>query len=135
MRCTEVLDMVLWMREFNQSGKGRIEFTGFDMQTPDVAAGIVKDFVASADPGYMGSVTSALHQIENFAPGPSFGIATATFPIKDAIGKRVRLSVQVDGTQYLAKTDFDLDFESSTPKGFNTAGKGYMVEPDSKIFP
>src|ERR671927_351649 len=33
----EVLDMVQWMREFNQSGKGRVEFTGFDMQTPDVA--------------------------------------------------------------------------------------------------
>ena len=30
----EVLDMVLWMREFNKSGKGRVEFTGFDMQTP-----------------------------------------------------------------------------------------------------
>ena len=28
----EVLDMILWMREFNQSGKGHIEFTGFDMQ-------------------------------------------------------------------------------------------------------
>lgn len=37
----EVLDMVLWMREFNKSGKARVQFTGFDMQTPDVAAGIV----------------------------------------------------------------------------------------------
>jgi erythromycin esterase len=25
------------MREFNASGKGRVEFTGFDMQTPTVA--------------------------------------------------------------------------------------------------
>src|SRR5438093_4375466 len=33
----EVLAMVEWMRKFNRSGKGRIEFTGFDMQTPDVA--------------------------------------------------------------------------------------------------
>jgi hypothetical protein len=30
----EVLNMVLWMREYNRSGKGRVEFTGFDMQTP-----------------------------------------------------------------------------------------------------
>ena len=82
----EVLDMVLWMREFNQSGKGRIEFTGFDMQTPDVAAGIVKDFVAGVDPDYTDSLRKAIHQIENFAPGPNFAIATATFPIKDAIG-------------------------------------------------
>ena len=33
----EVLAMVQWMRQFNLSGKGRLEFTGFDMQTPDVA--------------------------------------------------------------------------------------------------
>src|SRR5438874_3666950 len=33
----EVLDMIRWMREFNKSGKGRVEFTGFDMQTPTVA--------------------------------------------------------------------------------------------------
>src|SRR6516165_9088410 len=33
----EVLDMVLWMREFNKSGKGPVQFTGFDMQTPKVA--------------------------------------------------------------------------------------------------
>src|SRR5258706_6709840 len=42
----EVLSMILWMREFNKSGKGRVEFTGFDMQTPTVALEIVRDFVA-----------------------------------------------------------------------------------------
>src|SRR5271157_263787 len=41
----EVLDMVQWMRAFNQSGKGRVQFTGFDMQTPDVALRIARDFV------------------------------------------------------------------------------------------
>src|SRR5258708_3787765 len=30
----EVLTMIKWMRAFNQSGKGRIEFTGCAMQTP-----------------------------------------------------------------------------------------------------
>jgi erythromycin esterase-like protein len=30
----EVLAMVQWMRAFNASGKGQIEFTGFDEQTP-----------------------------------------------------------------------------------------------------
>ena len=30
----EVLDMILWMREFNKSGKGRAEFSpDLDMQT------------------------------------------------------------------------------------------------------
>jgi erythromycin esterase len=45
----EVLDMILWMREFNQSGKGHIEFTGFDMQTPTMAAQNVRDFVMVND--------------------------------------------------------------------------------------
>jgi erythromycin esterase len=48
----EVLEMIEWMRAFNQAGKGRIQFLGFDMQTPEVALKIVSDFVRSADPGY-----------------------------------------------------------------------------------
>src|SRR5712671_2640042 len=55
----EVLDMVLWMREFNKSGKGRIEFTGFDMQTPAVALQIVRDAVAKDDPEYAAALESA----------------------------------------------------------------------------
>ncbi len=31
----EVLDMIRWMRRFNETGKGKLEFTGFDMQTAD----------------------------------------------------------------------------------------------------
>ena len=49
----EVLDMILWMREFNASGRGVMQFTGFDMQTPDVAMEEVKAFVAEHDPGYL----------------------------------------------------------------------------------
>jgi erythromycin esterase len=48
----EVLDMILWMRAFNMSGKGRIEFLGFDMQEPRVAADNVRTLVAHADPEY-----------------------------------------------------------------------------------
>ena len=89
----EVLDMVLWMREFNKSGKGRVQFTGFDMQTPDVAAGIVKDFVAANEPDYGPNVSSAIEGLKKAAPGgPSFGVATASFPVKDAAGKRIRFS-------------------------------------------
>src|ERR1051326_7644267 len=56
----EVLDMVLWMREFNKSGKGRVQFTGFDMQTPDVAADIVQDFVNQHDSTYGESLRKAV---------------------------------------------------------------------------
>jgi erythromycin esterase-like protein len=51
----EVLDMIKWMREFNQSGKGRVEFTGFDMQTPTVAAEIAAKFLKARDEAYAGS--------------------------------------------------------------------------------
>ena len=88
----EVLDMVLWMREFNKSGKGRVQFTGFDMQTPDVAAVIVKDFVASHDADYNSGVSAAIDELKNVAPSQSFGVATATFPVKEAAGKRIRFS-------------------------------------------
>jgi hypothetical protein len=40
------------MRECNRSGKGRIEFTGFDMQTPTVAMDIVRTFVTAQDGSY-----------------------------------------------------------------------------------
>ena len=34
----EVLAMVAWMREHNAGSEHKVHFTGFDMQTPDVAA-------------------------------------------------------------------------------------------------
>lgn len=88
----EVLDMVMWMREFNKSGKGHLQFTGFDMQTPDVAAGIVSDFVAKVESDYSAPVRQAIDQTKNSDTGESFGVATGSFPIKDAAGKRIRLS-------------------------------------------
>ena len=55
----EVLTMIQWMRAFNQSGKGRVQFTGFDMQTPTVAAENVQKFVAKHEPAYLTAVTDA----------------------------------------------------------------------------
>jgi erythromycin esterase len=59
----EVLDMVLWMREYNKSGKGRVQFTGFDMQTPTVASAIVRDFVAKTDEEYVPVLGRALEMV------------------------------------------------------------------------
>ena len=55
----EVLDMILWMREFNDSGRGVMQFTGFDMQTPSVAAEEVRAFVAEHDPDYLAQLDKA----------------------------------------------------------------------------
>jgi erythromycin esterase-like protein len=208
----EVLEMIQWMREFNKSGKGRVQFTGFDMQTPDVAGVIVRDFVTKNDAAYLGDLRKAteLIKVTPQAQGPAFGIATARFPIEAAAGKRVHysgyiktkditrgwaglwwrvdgktgvlafdnmedrgargttdwkryeidlpvaadvtninfgalhtgdgsawfdgLEVTLDGKPYLDKTNFDLDFESSTPAGFYTGGNGYQVTLDKSSF-
>jgi erythromycin esterase len=55
----EVLDMILWMREFNASGRGPVQFTGFDMQFSRVAASIARDFLAKAEPAYVSVADSA----------------------------------------------------------------------------
>src|SRR6266700_1484941 len=89
----EVLDMILWMREFNKSGKGRVEFTGFDMQTPTVALEIVRDFAIKADPEYAAALRQASAQARDAtSKGSASGGANASFPVKPAAGKRARFS-------------------------------------------
>jgi erythromycin esterase-like protein len=90
----EVLDMIRWMREYNRSGRGRIQFTGFDMQVPNVAAELVGSFVAKYDPGYVETARTAASMATS-ATAPSaggFGVATGTFPVQVAAGKKVRFS-------------------------------------------
>ena len=114
----EVLDMVRWMREFNKSGKGRVEFTGFDMQTPNVALGIVKDFVARVDPEYAVS----LKQAGELALAPptvaqaDFGSATGTFPVEVARGKRIRVTgyIKTENVSGYAGLWWRVDGESKT---------------------
>src|SRR5215831_451307 len=60
----EVLAMIRWMREFNQSGKGRVQFTGLDMQTPTVAASIVRDFTSRYDAPFVTDVDEARKMTE-----------------------------------------------------------------------
>lgn len=90
----EVLEMIQWMREFNKSGKGRVQFTGFDMQTPDVAGVIVRDFVTKNDTVYLGDLRKAteLIKVTQKTQEAAFGVATGRFPIEAAAGKRVRYS-------------------------------------------
>jgi erythromycin esterase-like protein len=91
----EVLSMIQWMRTFNQSGKGRVQFTGFDMQTPTVAAENVGMFVARNESSFVSTVadaTTTAARASASAAGGGFGVATAWFPIADAAGKKVRYS-------------------------------------------
>ena len=90
----EVLDMILWMREFNQSGKGHIEFTGFDMQTPTVSMETVRKFISHHDPAYFSATVDPLYtELQRVQPPQSgFAVATASFPAQPAVGKHVTLS-------------------------------------------
>ncbi len=63
----EVLDMILWMREFNASGKGRVEFLGFDMQEPKVAAQNVRAFVEKSDPDYAKTLDEAYAGLKSYS--------------------------------------------------------------------
>jgi erythromycin esterase-like protein len=208
----EVLDMILWMREFDRSGKGRIEFTGFDMQTPAVSIDIVRKFASAHDPEFFSKTLDPLYSVvERMAKKPesSFGVATASLPIEAAAGKHVTLSgyiksedvkegwaglwmridgekgtpplafdnmqnrgatgttpwtryeismdvpanatavvfgalqtgsgtawidsleIRINGKPYKDLNKFDPEFESATPRGFYTGGKGYDVSIDT----
>jgi erythromycin esterase len=59
----EVLDMILWMREFNASGRGRLQFLGFDMQFSQVARANVRSFLARVEPAYIPQANSAFVRI------------------------------------------------------------------------
>lgn len=48
----EMLQLIEWMRNYNESGKGKVEFLGFDMAFPKVAADSVHSFVQKADPAF-----------------------------------------------------------------------------------
>lgn len=63
----EVLDLAEWMRAYNReqesrSRPGRVQFLGFDMQFAHVAADIVRDFLAAADPTYLREANVALNR-------------------------------------------------------------------------
>lgn len=208
----EVLDMILWMRDYNKSGKGRIEFTGFDMQTPTVSIDIVRQFVKSNDPTFYSATLDSLYsELSRRRPSSpnSFAVATATLPLQAAAGKHLSLSgyiksediadgyaglwvradgpkgvlefgdmhnkgvtgtspwtryevsidvpasatavffgavqsgtgvawvdslqIELDGIPYTDHSVFDPGFESSTPRGFYTRGKGYEVAVDVAV--
>lgn len=91
----EVLDMIVWMREFNKSGNGRLQFTGFDMQSPDLALETVGNFVAGAEPAYRDSLRQATDLARRTSADLSraaFGVVGAILPVRAAAGKRICLA-------------------------------------------
>ena len=65
----EVLALVGWMRDFNRSRRGRIEFRGFDFQNPGSAAREARAFAARALPGLLPRLDEAYAWIGGAAEG------------------------------------------------------------------
>ncbi len=121
----EVLDMIRWMRAFNASGRGPVQFTGFDMQTHTVALDIVRQFVRRYDNAYVATVTDASRKIPvKAAPaGARFGVATWSYSVSQVTAPTVdpRASVadwsdavahlEAERTSYRARGARDRDID------------------------
>lgn len=85
----EVLEMIRWMRDFNASGRGRVQFTGFDMQYAAVAAANVHNFLSTAEP----SLLDGVDWVYDWAAKPytASGYAYAYMPAP-AAGRKLRIS-------------------------------------------
>src|SRR5262245_6201026 len=97
----EVLALIEWMRAFNASGKGRMQFTGFDMQTPDTAAAIARRALAKVDAEAVDSLDRCLTRLQatrlasqtgRGSGADRFATATAMLPAGEFAGHRVRYS-------------------------------------------
>jgi erythromycin esterase-like protein len=136
----EVLAMIEWMRQFNASGKGRIQFTGFDMQTPTVAMTIVQEFLDKVEPEYASRVSpiyADARTVRGGSGGTPFGVATGTFPLKAAAGKKIRFSGSIK-TADLTGGWAGLWWRADGPKGMlafdNMQGRGPTATTEWKRY-
>ena len=91
----EVLDMIRWMRAFNSSGAGRIQFAGFDMTKPDLAAAIARHALADVDPAGADSLDACLKQLRASMSTRSLAsvpVAATERLLKRIEGERVALA-------------------------------------------
>ena len=92
----EVLDMVKWMRAFNEreaaakSGK-HVRFAGFDMQMPDYAQKIVRRFVERHDAEFLSELDARWAKVSAAKPSndAAFGCASVVLPNDKVRGKHV----------------------------------------------
>jgi erythromycin esterase len=69
----EFLDMIIWMRHYNVSGKGRIQFTSFDISIFDPVLEVMRKFAAENDQtlkSKIDSITEMSHLLRQKADQP-----------------------------------------------------------------
>jgi erythromycin esterase len=126
----EVLDMIEWMRTFNRSGKGKIQFLGFDMQTPDVALNIVSDYVRGADPGYSpmldslkGGVDSIMHVMRR-GQKPDASMQAVAGLCDSVLNHLVKSRTSQDGTSPATGLDWTIQNATVVGQAVRQALKG-----------
>jgi erythromycin esterase-like protein len=98
----EVLALVQWIREFNRQQEAagspkRVQFTGFDMQTPDYAARIARRFIQARRPPLLPEFDATLADIMRLQSTES-GMAVANgtpISLDAARGKRVEITATI----------------------------------------
>ena len=89
----EMLGFVEWMRRFNASGRGRLEFAGFDMTKPDVPMEIVQSFFRRVDPVWADSVEALRRAVTRARQARATSVSIqGEFPVRDVAGHHVRFS-------------------------------------------
>jgi hypothetical protein len=91
------------------------EFTGFGIQTPTVAAGIVCDFVAKNDAPCSDTLRDAVVMTTTVRQGPRFGTALATFPKTQDVSGYMGFWWRFDGAGKVLA--FENLKEEAAPKG------------------
>jgi erythromycin esterase len=90
----ELVDLVVWMRHYNERHSAKLQFAGFDMQQSRLAIANVEAFVAQAEPGYLSQVQAAYALAAQAASLAQFQNAVAA---ADAVLKHL----QTNSAQYL----------------------------------
>ncbi len=108
----EVLDLVLWMRRFNESGRGRVQFLGFDMQFGELAMSNTRAFVAEHDPEYAKELEAAYRELDEYWGAPDLVRAARELPAEEKAARargawRVVEHLEASRPGYREKADAD----------------------------
>jgi erythromycin esterase len=100
----EVVELVEWMRAYNRSGRGRLEFWGFDMQNPTLASDSLRAFLRRADRGLLPAADSAIERVSAVHRGQSRVDPAQARAALDA-ARRVGAHLAAQRATYLARMD------------------------------
>jgi hypothetical protein len=104
----------LWWRADGEPGTGALVFD--NMQ----------------DRGARGTTLWTLYELDLDVPLTAKNINFGVLHAGNGIAWFDTLQISLDGVPFTDNSSFDLDFESSWPRGFYTGGRGYKVELDKE---